>query len=269
MVRGQASKSLAPLAIQVHPTPEYFSQQPEHDHLPSCPMRGLFVGPSGSGKTVALVDLLVRLYKGCFQRIYVFSPSVDLDSAWLPVKRFCEHDLGVDPQKERCFFSSWDPAAIKAIVEQQVRLTEHSKKREMKKLYGICIVIDDFADDPRIVHSQSGAAAGGSMLNTLFIRGRHSQISTIVSSQKLRLISSTMRVNTQFLCVWRLRSALELEGLLEEVSALHDKKTLLAMYEHATSQPYGFWYINLTKHPAEMFFEGFHSQMRATKKDAQ
>ena len=107
------------------------------------------------------------------------------------------------------------------------------------------------------------------MLNTLFIRGRHSQISTIVSSQKLRLISSTMRVNTQFLCVWRLRSALELEGLLEEVSALHDKKTLLAMYEHATSQPYGFWYINLTKHPAEMFFEGFHSQMRATKKDAQ
>ena len=266
MVRGQATKSSEPLAIQVHPTPEYSSRQPEHDHLPSCPMRGLFVGPSGSGKTVALVDLLVRLYRGCFQRIYVFSPIVDLDSAWLPVKRYSEHELGVDPQKEQCFYSRWDPAAIKAIVDQQMRVTEHSKRRGMKVLYGICIVIDDFADDPRIVHSQSGAAAGGSMLNTLFIRGRHSQISTIVSTQKLRLISSTMRVNTQFLCVWRLRSALELESLLEEVSALHDKKTLLAMYEHATSQPYGFWYVNLTRHPAEMFFVGFHSQMRASNK---
>ena len=106
-------------------------------------------------------------------------------------------------------------------------------------------------------------------MNTLFIRGRHSQISCIVSTQKLRLISSTMRVNTQFLCVWRLRSALELESLLEEVSALHDKKTLLAMYEHCTSKPYGFWYINLTRHPAEMFYEGFHSQIAAKVKDAE
>jgi hypothetical protein len=105
------------------------------------------------------------------------------------------------------------------------------------------------------------------MLNTLFIRGRHSHISTIVSTQKLRLISSTMRVNTQFLCVWRLRSALELESLLEEVSATHDKKTLLAMYEHATEQPYGFWYINLTRHPGDMFFVGFHSQIKAPSKD--
>ena len=267
MGKGRGTTSSGQLAIQLHPTPEYTAQQPMHDHLPSCPMRGLFCGPSGSGKTVALVDTLVRLYDGCFKRIYVFSPSVDLDSAWLPVKKYVEQKLGVDTQKEQCFFSKWDPEAIKGIVDQQVRLTEYSKKRGLKKLYGICIVIDDFADDPRIVHSQSGAAAGGSMLNTLFIRGRHSHISTIVSTQKLRLISSTMRVNTQFLCVWRLRSALELESLLEEVSATHDKKTLLAMYEHCTSAPYGFWYINLTRHPGEMFFVGFHSQIKAPSKD--
>ena len=123
----------------------------------------------------------------------------------------CGKRPGVDPQKEQCFFDHWDPDAIKGIVDQQVRLTEYSKKRGLKQLFGICIIIDDFADDPRIVHSQRGAAAGGSMLNTLFIRGRHSQISCIVSTQKLRLISSTMRVNTQFLCVWRLRSALARE----------------------------------------------------------
>ena len=57
------------------------------------------------------------------------------------------------------------------------------------------------------------------MLNTLFVRGRHLCISTLVSSQKLRLVSSTIRVNLQFLCVWRLRNQQELESLLEEVSA--------------------------------------------------
>ena len=101
------------------------------------------------------------------------------------------------------------------------------------------------------------------MLNTLFIRGRHSQISTIASSPKLRLISSTMRVNTQFLCVWKLRSALELESLLEEVSATHDKQTLMAMYHHATSQPYGFWYINLTRNHEDMFYVSFHTKLNA------
>ena len=40
------------------------------------------------------------------------------------------------------------------------------------------------------------------------------QISTWVSSQKLRLISAAVRVNMQFLCCWRLRN------LVEELSAL-------------------------------------------------
>ena len=251
------------LAIQLHPTPEYTQKQPIHDHLPKVPCRGIFLGPSGSGKSVALVDCIVRLYDKCWERIYVFSPSVHLDSAWLPVKKYVEEQLHVDVMKEQCFFDAWDPAAIAGIVQQQVALTEHSKKLGLKKLYGILIVIDDFADDPRVVHSQRGAAAGGSMLNTLFIRGRHSQISTIVSSQKLRLISSTMRVNTQFLCVWKLRSALELESLLEEVSATHDKQTLMAMYHHATSQPYGFWYINLTRNYEDMFYVSFHTKLSA------
>ena len=46
------------------------------------------------------------------------------------------------------------------------------------KLYQVLVVIDDFADTPQL-HKPHGA------LGTLFIRGRHMQISTWVSSQKL------------------------------------------------------------------------------------
>ena len=100
------------------------------------------------------------------------------------------------------------------------------------------------------------------MLNTLFVRGRHLCISTLVSSQKLRLVSSTIRVNLQFLCVWRLRNQQELENLLEEVSAVYDKKTLMQMYQMATDEPYSFWYVILTaKRREDMFFMRFEKRL--------
>ena len=100
-------------------------------------------------------------------------------------------------------------AALRRIIQQQRKITEASKKLEMKKLYQALVVIDDFADTPQL-HKPHGA------LDTLFIRGRHMQISTWVSSQKLRLISAAVRVNMQFLCCWRLRN--QLDAVIEELS---------------------------------------------------
>ena len=79
----------------------------------------------------------------------------------------------------------------------------------MKKLYQVLIICDDLADVPQL-HRPNGA------LDTLFIRGRHMQISTWMSSQKLRLISAAVRVNQQFLCCWRLRNQHELDAVVEE-----------------------------------------------------
>ena len=57
----------------------------------------------------------------------------------------------------------------------------------MKKLYQVLIILDDLADMPQL-HKPNGA------LDTLFIRGRRMQISTWVSSQKLRLIRAALPV---------------------------------------------------------------------------
>ena len=81
------------------------------------------------------------------------------------------------------------------------------------------------------------------------------QISTWVSSQKLRLISAAVRVNMQFMCVWRLRNQLELEAVLEELTALLPKKELQAIYEEATQEPYSFLFIHYLKPRAEMFYK--------------
>ncbi len=70
-------------------------------------------------------------------------------------------------------------------------------------------------------------------------------ISTIVSTQKYRAISNIIRVNATNLYVFRLRNGGDLEALIDELNALTDKKTLLQLYNMATSEPYSFLFIKL------------------------
>ena len=98
--------------VKLFPTPEYTTRQSAFVHLPKVPIRGALVGGSGSGKTRALVSMLLRQYRGCFSRIFVFSPSVNIDMMWLPVKNYVEHTLKVDTDKEPAFFEEWEPARL-------------------------------------------------------------------------------------------------------------------------------------------------------------
>ena len=62
-----------------------FKKPPEpFPQTPGC--NGVFSAPSGIGKTTTLVAMLLGPYKGIFDQVHVFSPTVDIDSAWLPVK---------------------------------------------------------------------------------------------------------------------------------------------------------------------------------------
>jgi hypothetical protein len=100
------------------------------------------------------------------------------------------------------------------------------------------------------------------LVNQLFIKARHYGISTIISTQKLRLplVTQAVRVNiTALFVVGKLRNQSDLwDGIIYEYSALVDKAKLLAAYKQATDIPYNFLYINLlAKDPNKMFFSGF------------
>ena len=241
--------------VKLFPTAEYTSKQPRDPIVPRVPCTGIFLGPSKSGKTAALISDILDQYmtgggESVFERIYIFSPSIEIDDAWKPVKGFIEQHMGVNTEREQVYFDKWDEGALRTIIQQQKKITRTTKELGFKKLYQILVVIDDFADQPEL-HRRTGDGA----LDTLFIRGRHMQISTWVSSQKLRLISAAVRVNMQFMCVWRLRNQLELEAVLEELTALLPKKELQAIYEEATREPYSFLFIHYLKPRAEMFYK--------------
>ena len=91
--------------IKLFPTTEYSSKQPSDPVVPLVPRTGIFLGPSKSGKTVALISLILEQYRGVFERIYIFNPSVNIDDGWTPVKKYIEEDLGVNTEREQTY---WD-----------------------------------------------------------------------------------------------------------------------------------------------------------------
>eukprot|EP00439_Symbiodinium_sp_Y106_P038211 s8192_g4.t1 len=177
--------------VKLFPSAEYTVKQPRDPVVCRTPSNGILCAPSASGKTVLLVSMILEQYRGCFERMYILSPSIDMDPQWEPVKKYIREDLGVNTDREQCWWDDWDEGALRQILAQQKKITQQSKQLGMKKLYQVLIVIDDHADNPA-VHRKTGDG----ILDTLFIRGRHYCISTWVSTQKLRLMSSAVRVNT-------------------------------------------------------------------------
>ena len=57
---------------------QFECKQSNYEVAPQLPMRSLILSPSGGGKTVLLVNMIMDIYKGCFNRIYIFHPASEL-----------------------------------------------------------------------------------------------------------------------------------------------------------------------------------------------
>ena len=227
-----------------------FRKPPEpFPQTPGC--NGVFLAPSGMGKTTTLIAMLLGPYRHCFDQIHVFSPSVEIDSAWGPVKQFAEHLSGSS------FHSEWDEPALRKILDEQKEIIKKLKEAKTNKpLPQLLTIIDDFADRSDIMHSASN------VLTTLFIRERHFGSSCWLSSQKLTAISTVARVNFKFILCWRLGNQKEVIALMEELSAIYPVKVLHEMYQIAIAEAHSFWYINLVqKRKEDMFHIRFEQKM--------
>lgn len=243
------NKNLAPEIKPINTgITQYNTKQSKYDNAAKLPARSIILGPSGSGKTVLLTNLILDVYRNCFSRIYIFSPSIHVDSIWLPVKKYIEHEMKINTKEEQCYFEEYNSNDLKNIIDTQHKIIEFMKsKKDVKNLFQILVVIDDMADNPKLCRNSQ-------LLNSLYIRGRHNQISTITSVQKLRSLSTIIRVNTTEIYIYRLRNYKEIESLVEELSALYPKKTILDIYNLATSSPHSFLYIKLTEHDKRNMF---------------
>ena len=137
--------------------------------------------------------------------------------------------------KEKFYFDTFDVSALTKIIDTQHKIVQYLKQNNKNKLFSILIIIDDFADNHAVSHHP--------LINALFTRGRHNNISTIVSTQTSRAISNIIRVNATELYVYRLRNYSDLEAFIDEASAIYPRKTILEIYILATDEPYSFYML--------------------------
>ena len=80
---------------------EYTCKQSKHDIVPKLPLWGILLAPSGAGKPVLLSKLILNVYRDCYERLYMFSPSVHVDQPWQAVKDYQEKIMKVKETKEQ------------------------------------------------------------------------------------------------------------------------------------------------------------------------
>ena len=124
---------------------DYTVKQSKYDMVPRIPMRSLILAPSGGGKTILIQNLIINIYKGCFNRIFIFSPSINVDYTWQPVKKYIEEEMKVfENDKEKMYFDKFDVVELTKIIETQHKIIQYLKKNDRKSLFSILIYGLDF-----------------------------------------------------------------------------------------------------------------------------
>jgi hypothetical protein len=190
----------------------------------------VIMGATNCGKTCFINNLLLSKNcwggkKNAFEEVYFFSPSVNLDDSCRFIR---EHFITFDEYKDEF---------LEEILEKQ-------KEKPNTKMDRILIVIDDAVGT--ISKSQS------SLINKFSSRYRHFNANLIFSVQSWRALSSVIRVNAGYMTIFRVPNLKELEKINEEVGGIF-RDRLLSMYADATSEDYGFLYLNIRSNPPRAY----------------
>ena len=248
--------------IKLHPHPTFENRRAKLGTLPDLNLRWAFVGTSGSGKGVAMLDLLLRHYRGVFDRIYLFSKSSTIDKNWDPLRRYVEKDLGVIQEEEKTFFDEFDAQALQEQMDLQMQVAEEAKKQGMKFIPQVLWIIDDLADDPSVMHSNSNLIA------TLAIRSRHFGGNLWIGTQRFRAMATVLRINLTALFIWpALSNRMERKAIIEEISGHYSPDQIEELLQHVSKRKHGFLFVNLkATDPSEMFQDSLVQKLRVTKK---
>ena len=83
---------------------EYAVKQSKYKMMSPLPTRSVILSPSGGGKTILIQNMIIDIYKNCFNRIYIFSPSINVDfQSWQPVKKIYRRRFKINRNRRRYF----------------------------------------------------------------------------------------------------------------------------------------------------------------------
>ena len=114
---------------------EYTFKQSKYKQCGSLPVRSIILGPSGSGKGILLQNMILDIYKDCFERIYIFSPSINVDHTWQPVKKYISDKIMKSDEEPEFYYDTYDPESLDKIINNQKKIVEYQKNKKIQNMY--------------------------------------------------------------------------------------------------------------------------------------
>ena len=241
--------------------PEAKVRQPKYPFR-ALPAHSMMVGTTGAGKSLTLIRTLMDRDKLglMFDRFLIASPNVNVDPQYKPLIAYIERTTG--QKKEDFCYEEFDSAAIRQLMEDQKKTNAYLRKIGAKRLISACLVIDDFGERADLVKAHS------SIINSVFSRGRHLQISCFLLLQRFRMAGPTLRYNSMCLYCHRISNTKDIEALAEEFGeAVGGEDVFRQLYRRATSKRFGFLFITTGAEPR--FFSSYDSEFRVKQEESE
>lgn len=208
-----------------------------HPQLPKIPFSFYVVGCRGAGKSV-FTQWLGNIINKCFDEIFLFSPTADLDAKW---KMFFE-EQGIKWKANRNIIYEYTEEKMSKIMRA---LKKHNKGKSFSEKLRVLFIFDDMI-------TQLPKGKQNTKFNRLILNNRHYNASVIIISQAWKLVDAKFRTNCSQIALWEVENIGEKEKIIDELGGskyLGDtikecKRNFLNIWEKATDKKHGCLYIN-------------------------
>lgn len=266
------------LTVKPIPTPSGADHPlPPANVLPKHEFSMGFIAPKGSGKTTCLINLMY-FYKGYFNSIIVFSPTVKNDEKWEWLKKqpiLVENkalkkwiiemknkqartdsivhrpemsgELDDLLEKEfspfipdNHFLSEYTEDVLQSIMDEQQRVVDLLNKHGHTKHLGnrVLLIFDDLVGSNLFNGKKANPFK---MLNT---NHRHYSFSILMVSQAYKEIPKTVRTQFSCLIVFEIPNENEVKVIYEENPMGMKYEPWMQVYDYCVSGDHSFMYIN-------------------------
>lgn len=195
--------------------------------------------PRRSGKSYLIRELLKAEFLKRFDHIFIFSPSLHLNNDYDEFEKYEHVHL----------ISNVTATEIDNIFNKMVEVKEQCRTRDIEIAKGFdvpefkcpeTLVILDDCIDSNVISFKGG-------VDKIAERGRHCNLSCIVSSQRLSAISRSIRINSDIFLIFIPYQARELEQFIEQFIFRDQRKAIHHCMRQIFSVPYKFLFIDNTE----------------------
>lgn len=216
----------------------------------SMPMNFIMMlpAPKNSGKSTFIKTFLRCDMANYYTYIIIVCPTLKLNrdyDEFKEDKRFTFLSKPKESDITDLFKRQYEcKATVKEREDLRIKLYYKNDEIPVDQLYpAICmpktlLIVDDCLD--------SGLMQFGGVLDTYAARGRHSDLAVMATTQRFKGMSSTLRINADFVAVFTPYSVVECEKFFEEFVSQSDRKALRLMLKKIFSIPFDFIFVNNT-----------------------